>query len=140
MTKIIVDTNVVVSSLISRSYPYRIVQSIFSDKNLVLCLSNEVLYEYKCVLARDKFARYPGFTVESEKLIANLYSFAKIYNPIIKLEIANDVDDNKFLELADISESDYLITGNINDFPMENYKTTTILTPKDFWDVYSLIR
>lgn len=40
------------------------------------------------------------------------------------------------LELADECAADFIITGNTNDFTFANYKTTKIVTPKAFWDVY----
>jgi predicted nucleic acid-binding protein len=53
MQKIIVDTNVVVSSLIQRSYPYRIIYELFIDDQFHLCVSEELMLEYY-----EKLLRY----------------------------------------------------------------------------------
>lgn len=61
---------------------------------------------------------------------------ANKYFPTIKLDIIRDLDDNKLLELAQTCNAEFLITGNSNDFTMQDYKTTKIVTPKDYWENY----
>ena len=41
MQKIIIDTNVIVSALIQRSYPYHIIYDLFKDDNKILELADE---------------------------------------------------------------------------------------------------
>ena len=45
MKKIILDTNVIVSSLIQKNYPYLIVEDCIEGNSLI-CLSNPILKEY----------------------------------------------------------------------------------------------
>ena len=52
MQKIIIDTNVFVSALIQRSYPFYIVDSVFINNKIKLCISNELFEEYFEVLNR----------------------------------------------------------------------------------------
>lgn len=130
MQKIIIDTNVFVSSLIQRSYPYYIVSNLLSDHNIELCISDEVFNEYYDVLNREKFSKYPDFSAKAQRLLADIQKRAIKYFPTIKLEIINDIDDNKLSELAETSNANFLITGNTNDFTMKEYKGTKIVTPK----------
>lgn len=58
------------------------------------------------------------------------------FYPTQKLDVIKDKDDNKLLELAVESKADFIITGNTNDFTMNDYKGTKIVTPKDYWDNY----
>ncbi len=136
MLKLIVDTNVFVSALIQRSYPYYIVDKVLSKEDLQLCISKELLEEYFDVLNRKKFSRFPDFIVNAQALLASIEDIAKSYKPSIKLNILTDKDDNKLLELADVSKADFIITGNTNDFTIPNYKRTKIVTPKQFWESY----
>ena len=53
MQRIVIDTNVFISSLIQRNYPYYITSAIFSNSNIQLCISDEVVEEYYAVLNRD---------------------------------------------------------------------------------------
>ncbi|MFN8805034.1 MAG: putative toxin-antitoxin system toxin component, PIN family, partial [Bacteroidota bacterium] len=49
MQKIIIDTNVLVSSLIQKSFPHLILNLVI-DRKVEVCLSNELLEEYYAVL------------------------------------------------------------------------------------------
>jgi putative PIN family toxin of toxin-antitoxin system len=54
--------------------------------------------------------------------------------PKTKIDVIRDKDDNKFLELANESKANFLITGNTNDFTMKKFKKTFIVTPKEYWE------
>jgi putative PIN family toxin of toxin-antitoxin system len=136
MQKIVIDTNVFVSALIQRSYPYFIVRELFSNNDIELCISDELLEEYYDVLNREKFSNYQDFSAKAQTLLADIQKRAIKYFPAGKLKIINDIDDNKLLELAETSNANFLITGNTNDFTMKEYKETKIVTPKEFWEMY----
>ena len=136
MQKIIIDTNVLVSALIQRSYPFFIVDNAFLDKNIQWCISDPILAEYHAVLSRPKFSKYPGFIASAESLLAHIELLAIKYVPSISINIIDDPDDNKFIELAHECGADFLITGNMNDFLITNYQQTRILTPKEYWEQF----
>jgi hypothetical protein len=133
MQKIILDTNVIVSSLIQKNYPYLIVDHCI-DGNAIICLSNALLQEYLQVLGRPKFAGFADFKTNADFLITRLSEISEIYEPKVKLKIIKDESDNRLLELADISKADFIITGNKNDFTMEIYNSTRIVSPKEYWE------
>ncbi|MCX6303809.1 MAG: putative toxin-antitoxin system toxin component, PIN family [Bacteroidetes bacterium] len=136
MQKIIVDTNVLVSALIQYHYPFKIVVEIFSNEEIQLCLSDELFAEYFNVLNRKKFAKFPDFMANSQALLVDIEKIAIKYFPLTRVEIISDPDDNKLLELAEISQADFLITGNTNDFKIHEYKGTKIVSPKEYWTEY----
>jgi putative PIN family toxin of toxin-antitoxin system len=136
MHNIIIDTNVFVSSLIQKSYPYRIVYELFIEDKIQLCISEQLLYEYYEVLHRPKFSMYKDFLIQAETLLKSITLKSKKFIPMIKLNIISDVKDNILLELVDICSADFLITGNTNDFTFSQYKKTKIVTPKEYWDNY----
>jgi putative PIN family toxin of toxin-antitoxin system len=138
MQKIVVDTNVFVSALIQRSYPYHIVAEVFSNDNIQLCLSDELYAEYFNVLNRKKFSKFPDFISNAQSLLIDIEKRAIKYYPTIRLEVISDLDDNKLLELAETCNANFLITGNSNDFTMSEYKGTKILSPKDYWTDYMI--
>lgn len=133
MQKLVVDTNVLVSALIQRSYPYFILQEILSNPNLQICLSEPLLREYVEVLNRKKFTKFPDFVAKAQFVLTEIERIAAMYNPKIKLDILSDKDDNKLLELAAESKADFLITGNHTDFTIEIYENTQIVNPKIYW-------
>jgi putative PIN family toxin of toxin-antitoxin system len=85
-------------------------------------VSDEILKEYFDVLNREKFSKYLDFAAKAQILLRDIQKRAVKYFPTTRLQIINDIDDNKYLELAEISKADYLITGNTNDFTIKEYK------------------
>ena len=136
MQKIVIDTNVIVSSLIQRSYPYLIISELFIEDKFQLCISDEVMAEYYEVLSRPKFTKFQDFFVRAEALLVDIDSKATRFIPTIKLDLISDADDNKILELADECSADFVITGNTTDFTFPTYKKTKIITPKEYWENY----
>ena len=136
MQKIVIDTNVLVSALIQRSYPFHIVTELFSNNIIELCVSDEIFEEYISVLNRKKFAQFTDFMVNARSLLLDIEKQAVKYFPTAKIQIIKDPDDNKFLELAEASKADFLITGNTNDFTLEEHKGTKIVSPKEYWVAY----
>lgn len=137
MRKIVIDTNVIVSSLIQYSYPYKIIYELLLDDKFFICVSEELMAEYYEVLSRPKFARFPDFFGKAESLLAEIETKAKKFVPTIKLDLISDKDDNMILELADECFADFIITGNTNDFTFSAYKQTRIVSPKEYWDNYA---
>lgn len=134
MQKIVIDTNVVVSSLIQRNYPYFIISELFIEGKFQLCVSEELMAEYYEVLTRQKFAKFQDFFIRAEALLADIEAKATKYYPTITLELISDDDDNMILELADECNADFVITGNTTDFTFPTYKQTKIVTPREYWD------
>ena len=136
MQKIVIDTNVIVSSLIQRGYSNLIIAELFIEQKYQLCVSDELMAEYYEVLARPKFAKFQDFFIRAEALLAHIETKATKYFPSITLELISDDADNMILELADECIADFIITGNTKDFTFPTYKQTKIVTPKDYWESY----
>ena len=139
MQRIILDTNVLVSSLIQKGYPYLILNEIFGRSQIELCISEPIMHEYYEVLQRRKFSKYPDFVFKAESLLADIERKASLFHPQKTLNIISDFADNRLLELADESEADFLITGNTNDFTFSNYGKTQIVIPKDYYERHFLV-
>jgi len=123
--KIVLDTNVLVSSLLNPDgSPAKILNLILSEK-IILLYDNRILNEYYDVLKREKF----GFT---DDLILPLIDYIKnecVYvnaEPVF-LKLV-DEDDKKFYEVFKSGKADYLVTGNLTHFPKERF----IISPIDF--------
>mgnify|MGYP006780307559 CR=1 FL=1 len=136
MQKIVIDTNANVSGLIQRSYPYLIVNNLFIEGKIDLCISDDLLQEYYLVFRRKKFYKYPDFSNRAETLIADIEAKSTKFSPQNKLTVISDKDDNKLLELAEECKANFLITGNTSDFTMKKYKSTRIVTPKEYWEIF----
>ena len=136
MQKIVIDTNVFVSALIQRSYPFLIINDLFVEGLIQVCVSDELLTELYEVLSRPKFSRFQDFFIKAESLIVDIESRAVKYHPTLILDIISDTDDNMILELADECKADFIITGNTNDFTFSFYKNTQIVSPREYWENY----
>jgi len=136
MQKLIIDTNVLVSSLIQKSFPYKIVSELFIEDKVVLCVSRNLIAEYHEVLRRPKFTAYYDFIAKAEVLLATIEAKAIMYYPQIEIDLLSDKNDNMILELADTCSANYIITGNTTDFTIPAYKHTQIVTPREYWLIY----
>ncbi len=137
MQKIILDTNVIVSALIQKSYPYFILHQVILSNEVELCISNRIIKEYHLVLNRSKFSKYSDFQSRAELVLLAIEQIAVFYHPKSKINILKDKEDNKFIEVAEEANADFVITGNSKDFNIKNYKKTKILSPKDYWEKYN---
>jgi putative PIN family toxin of toxin-antitoxin system len=138
MQKMMVDTNVLVSTLINNGYPHLVIQEALINKHIELCLSNDLLKEYYEVLNRNKFSGYQNFATNAHMLLVDIKMIGHTYDPKVSYDIMGDQDDNKLLELAETCKADFLITGNLNDFTMSSFKETKIVTPKNYWTTYKI--
>ena len=132
MIYVVIDTNVLVSALLSNnesSATVIILEKILKSEVIPL-YSDEILKEYKNVLSRKKF----GFDAKLVDILLNFIAQNGIstlpQNTNITLP---DIDDLPFYEVfcAKKDENVFLITGNIKHFPKEN----SILTPREFLDL-----
>jgi hypothetical protein len=137
MQKLILDTNVIVSALISSFIPSKILYELVLTRKVEICLSEEVLAEYVEVLNRDKFSKFASFKTKAQVVLNRLREIATFYQTDRKIEVLTDTSDNKFLELAAVSSADYLTTGNMLDFTITEFEYTKILTPREYWDNYA---
>ena len=135
MMYVILDTNVIISALLSRkptaSVPMRIVQYIFAQK-LIPVFNEEMLDEYEDVLRRQKF-HFDGAMVQQvigAIKALGMYKDALHYNGTFP-----DPDDKAFFEVAwnmyRETQNVYLITGNKKHFPKESF----VVTPRQMLDI-----
>ncbi len=127
----VIDTNVVVSSMLKHdSIPGEILNLVLS-KTIVPLLNKEIIDEYEDVLKRNKF----GFSNdEVDKLITNLKTNSIFLEREQTLEEFVDEDDIVFYEIvmsARHTMDAFLITGNIKHYPIRNY----VVTPKQMIEI-----
>lgn len=120
---------------VQRSYPYFIVDRLFADSELLLCISDQLFAEYMEVLNREKFARFPDFHARAQTLLSDIERYGVKFTTTTKVNLIGDEPDNRLLELAETCGADYLVTGNTNDFTMAEYKETKIISPKEFFEI-----
>lgn len=135
MIRLVLDTNVLVSALISiRSNPAR--QLDAAGKDYSLFISKEILSELEGVISRDKF----GFSNEKiDSAIEAILSFSEVVNPEIKLDVVkSDPDDNKILECAIACGASYIVSGDKHLLNLKEYKNIEIISPKEAIDLINI--
>jgi putative PIN family toxin of toxin-antitoxin system len=132
VVKVVLDTNVLVSSLLSAGPP-AIIVDLIADGHIIPFYSNPILQEYWDVLSREKFGFDPA---QVTRLINDLARTgiaveSKQSGKSIKF---NDDDDRIFYDAAVEAEA-YLITGNMRHFPKKSF----IITPAQFLMIIALL-
>jgi len=136
--RVVLDTNVVVSAhLNSDGYERHALDLALAGK-LELAVTEAILAEYEGVLLRPKFGLATRQVSRSLRL---LRSAARIVRPRRELNVTRDPADNRFLECAEASKADYLVTGNKRHFPNQ-WRQTVVVNARELleWVVPELRR
>ena len=126
--RLVIDTNVLVSAALKPEGLQRTALVLAVTKPARFYVSPAILEEYAAVLSRAELDIRKGVRQQLLRLIRN-HSY--LVSPARRLEVAGDPDDNMFLECADRSGADYLITGNQRHFP-RFWKKTKFITTREF--------
>jgi putative PIN family toxin of toxin-antitoxin system len=131
--KIVLDTNIVVSGLLhSEGNPGQVLALALSGA-IQVCHDEPILAEYREVLARPRFKLNPE---RVKAVLAKLEMDGKhVEVREEKLDLP-DVDDEPFLAVALATSADYLVTGNIRDFPSEKRRGCGVVTPAEFMEIW----
>lgn len=128
----VVDTNVFISAALSkRSNPRKIIDFIGSSG--ILLASQATFEEFETRVRRQKFDKYFVDPLERESYIDWIYSLSYPFIETTHTIVAcADADDDKFLEVAVSGRANYLITGNLKDFPPSPFQDVVIIQPAFF--------
>jgi uncharacterized protein len=131
----VIDTNVLVSGLLSPSGNEALIILAIHQGMLRACLSGTILAEYRAVLARPKFDFPPD---EIEALIAMLRSNGELHEAEVSTVTSPDPTDSKFLHCAQAANAEFLVTGNKRDFPHAPYGGTRVVSAGELLDRITL--
>ncbi|MBQ9465629.1 MAG: putative toxin-antitoxin system toxin component, PIN family [Muribaculaceae bacterium] len=103
---VVLDTNCLVQSLSRRSKYYSVWENFISG-NYYLCVTTEILAEYEEIIARLMSPLAAQLAIETILRANNVVRVDAQYRFHM---IEADVDDNKFVDCAIISNADYIVT------------------------------
>jgi putative PIN family toxin of toxin-antitoxin system len=129
--RLVIDTNIVVSAALKPAGLQRTVLLLAITKPARLYISDTILGEYTEVLSRPELKIRKGL---QRQLIDLIMRYSHPVTPSRHLQVAQDTDDNLFLECADAARADYLVTGNQRHFP-KFWKQTKVVTSREFLDI-----
>lgn len=133
--KIVIDTSVWISALITKESEARELLRLVFKKKLSPQMSEPLFKEYEAVMKRKKIQRLIALTLSEQNELFETYLSTCKWNEIYYAWRPNlrDEDDNFVVELAVASGAEAIITYNIKDFKnaelIFNHK---IITPEDF--------
>ena len=127
ITRVVIDTNVVISGLLFNGVPGEIV-TMWKEGVVQPLISKEILDEYLKVLA------YPKFELTEKEITFLVYCEVLPYfeDTVVRKKkrvIMEDPSDDKFIVCADAGKADYIISGDNHLLNLKVYKSIEILAP-----------
>lgn len=129
----VLDTNVIVSGLLSPHGPPGRLLDMVLLRQLRLAVDDRIVAEYREVLSRPKFSISP----ERLGAIFNLMRYQRFVasRPIPGMYALEDAD-TVFLEVAAAAEN-ILVTGNLRHFPKQTRGPVEVLSPAEAWQRFN---
>lgn len=131
-TKVIIDTNILISGIFWGGKPYKILEK-WQKKEIEVFISVEILEEYIEVI--NRIGKDKTITEEWRKHIVKNTTLIEV-KPSVRF--SRDDSDDKFLWCAIGAKADYLISGDNDLLTLDNVGKTRILTPSDFLKCHAL--
>ncbi|MBI1870830.1 MAG: putative toxin-antitoxin system toxin component, PIN family [Chlamydiae bacterium] len=134
MIKAVIDANVVVSALINKKgTPAKILDHLQFDR-FVMVVSKEILFEIRRVLKYPKWVKIHQLSfIEIDEFVNNLetLSLSVILRGGHQFPV-RDINDVIYLEAAEVSQADYVVSGDKDLRALEQYHFIPILSPRKF--------
>lgn len=124
---IIIDCNVLIAAGIKDGTCRAVLKYVLNRHSVYL--TEDIMLQYLHVIRRPQFKDYYK-TLET--LIVLLGDAAIVVQGSSIPCTLPDPKDSIYLEAASAAQADYLITGNIKDFPESQYDSIKIITPAQF--------
>jgi putative PIN family toxin of toxin-antitoxin system len=119
-----VDTNVIVSAVLSPSGNSAKILNMIFDREIQLCCSTEILAEYVEVLSRPRL----NIAIQIQRDIVNAITEAAVFIKATAGEISMPDEDDRIFYNAARESAAILITGNIKHYPTEAF----VMAPVEF--------
>ena len=130
--KIVLDTNVLVSGILSpNGAPAALLRALLTER-VTLCFDERIVSEYRDVLTRTKFSFDPELV---DELIGLLEAAG---SPTLAVPLAvtlHDPWDQMFIEVAVSGNADCLVTGDLRHFPQQARTGVSVVSPRAFLDL-----
>ena len=109
--RIVLDTNILVSALISGEGPPGQVLAAVKSPGITLITSRFQIDELRDVLARDRLQPYIRGE-EADDLLYHLEAVAVVVGELPAVSLSSDPDDNQILATAIAGDADLIVSGD----------------------------
>jgi putative PIN family toxin of toxin-antitoxin system len=127
--KIVLDTNVIVSGLLTPRGAAAEIVRMAAAVSVELCFDARILDEYRTVLGRPRFGFDPSAVAV---LLAHIETEGHLAAPPPLPKPLPDPADEPFLAVALASNARALVTRNIRHYPAASRQGMMIVSPGDF--------
>jgi putative PIN family toxin of toxin-antitoxin system len=127
--KIVIDTNLWISFLISKSFQK--LDHIILTSSPRIYFSTELLEELQESILKPKLAKHFGANAIEEMLFA-MSDFIEIIDVKSTVAVCRDPKDNFVLSLCKDAKADYLLTGDNDLLVLNEFGKTKIVTITEF--------
>ena len=132
--KIVLDTNVLVSSLLRPdSIPGRIVDLVLAEQ-VMLVFDHRIFAEYQSVLFRPEFPFLPD---QVGALLEFVWRAGEMVDATPLPIHLPDPDDVMFIEVAVSALAPALVTGNLKHFPVSQRHGVRVLAPREWLETWA---
>ena len=119
MLKVVLDTNVLVSSLWTPDGNASVIIGLILSNRIIPCFDQRILDEYRAVLSRPRLAFAPG---QVDELLTEIIGRGFSVTVPPSAVALPDESDRKFFDVAVFCQA-YLITGNLKHYPKNSFVT-----------------
>lgn len=127
--RIILDTNLWISFLITRDYSK--LDNILKQRQAILIFSSELLEEFLDVAKRPKLKKYISWK-DVEDMLASVDEYAEFIEVKATIKICRDSKDNFLLALAKDGNATHLITGDKDLLELKKSGRVKIITISEY--------
>ena len=129
--RIVLDTNILVSALISGEGPPGQVLAAVKSPGITLITSRFQIDELRDVLARDRLQPYIR-REEADDLVYHLEAVAVVVGELPEVSLSADPDDDPILATAIAGDADLIVSGDRGDMlALESAQGIPIVTARD---------
>lgn len=129
MIRVVLDTNVLVSGLLSEHGPPGLIVDLVFAGELALVYDARLLAEYREVLVRPELKIDPA---DAEELLRAIEDTGEVATALPWPHRLPDPDDEVVLAVADAAQVACVVTGNLRHFPRAQRGRVTVFSPREF--------
>ena len=130
--KVVIDTNVLVSALSTKSLHHWLIEEILAEK-FDVHITDEIILEYEEILMQKYSAAAANNFIAALKELPNVY-YTQVY---FHWNLLTDEDDNKFVDCAVAANANWLLTHDkdFNSLRLLSFPKVNIVTIDEFKEI-----
>lgn len=130
--RIVLDTNVVISALLWRGPPYRLLEAIRRHENHSLYSSPVLLEELTDVITRPAMTRrLATIGKTAREVLADYLEAIELVEPVAVPSVVRDPDDNHVLACALTAAAELIVSGDTDLLELADYEGAPVVSPAE---------